>query len=190
MQSSINYLKYISYARLALLLAMFSLALILLLSSSAMAAVDNFKEQGKGTFRWFGIKIYDVKLMVLPSFSGDYLKDRPMKLEFVYDINIDKNDLVDTTLDEINNLKIGKSEQCKNKNLWATELRTIWPNLKPGDTLKYQINHDDTSNFFYNQKAIGDITDKNFSSCFVSIWLAADSSAKNLRKKLLGIDAR
>ena len=172
------------------LFVMTCLAFSMLLNGSALAADSQFVEQGKGTFRWFGIKIYDVKLLVLPSFSGDYLKDRPMTLEFVYDIDIDKNDLVETTLDEINNLKIGQSQQCNKKQQWATELLSIWPNLKQGDTLKYQLNQDSTSSFYHNQKAVGAITDRNFSSCFISIWLAADTSAKDLRKKLLGINAR
>ena len=186
----INYLNFNSSIRTFIFISLQCVASVLLLNTSAAAAEHSFKEQGKGSFRWFGIKVYDAKLLVVPTFTGDYLNDRPMALEITYDIDIDKNDLVDTTLDEIKNLKIGQSQQCKNKQLWASELRMIWPNLKQGDTLKYQINLDNSSNFYHNQKSIGSITDRNFASCFISIWLATDTSAKNLRKKLLGIDAR
>jgi hypothetical protein len=190
MNLRVHFGKTIDNLKLFKSIALVSILGSIFASSALLANPSTLIEQGSGSFRWFGIKVYDVRLMATPTFSGNFLYDRPMVLEFTYDIQIDKNDLVTTTLEEINNLKIGQTQQCDKKQVWATELRTIWPDLKPGDTLKYQINIDDTSDFYHNQKAIGSIADRNFSSCFVSIWLAADSSAKTLRKKLLGINAR
>ncbi|NVJ61978.1 MAG: chalcone isomerase family protein [Gammaproteobacteria bacterium] len=162
----------------------FSLLLFSFLSSAAFAEPE-LSLQGEGTYRWWGIKVYDAKLYVSPDFSGDALTSKPLALEIIYDIDIDKKDLVETTEEEWDELKISKTEQCKSRKQWAEKLLEIWPNLEQGDKLKFNVYQDGQSEFFYNNDSVGVIDDKNFAPCFLAIWLAEDTSASSLRRSLL-----
>ena len=142
---------------------------------------------GKGTYTWWGIKIYDAELKSTRTFKGDYKTHRPIELTITYDIDIDKEDLMETTMDEWSSLKIGQSKQCANKQEWSSQLMAIWPNLKQGDTLTLNVGEANHSVFSYNSNPVGTIEDPNFAICFLSIWLADDTSAKSLRKNLLNI---
>lgn len=167
-----------AYSRLTLLFVSAVMSLSLL-------AESELKLHGEGTYRWWGIKIYDAKLFVAQDFSGDALNSKPLALEITYDIDIDKKDLVETTEEEWDELKISTSEQCQSRKLWAEKLLNIWPNLEQGDRLKYQVYDNGSSEFFHNEKSVGAITDENFAPCFLAIWLAEDTSASGLRKDLL-----
>ena len=164
-----------------------TLFVVSFLSSNAVASDSGLNTIGQGTYTWWGIKIYDAKLRSTDSFSGDYKSHRPIELTITYDIDIDKDDLMETTMDEWASLKIGQSEYCSNKKDWSRQLLSIWPNLKQGDSLTVHVAETNRSAFSYNGKAIGNIEDPRFANCFLSIWLAEDTSAKSLRKKLLNI---
>ncbi len=160
--------------------------------SQATSFVNNDSQQvwhtqGSGTYRWFGIKIYDAKLLVAPKFNGDFKQARPIALEITYDIDIDKNDLIETTLEEWESLEIGKSQTCQNQQLWAKQLEQVWPNLKQGDKLRLEIDIKNQASFYYNDDLTGAMQDVNFGTCFLAIWLDKDSSAPGLRKKLLNL---
>lgn len=145
------------------------------------------REIGKGKYTWFGIKIYDARLLAPADFKGEFETASPLILEIEYDMDIDSKDLVETTQDEWKELKIGQSETCKNQLEWAKRLAVIWPDLKQGDKLRLNVNKKRESEFFYNEKSIGLIEDPNFSTCFLAIWLAKDSSADDLREDLLAL---
>lgn len=144
-------------------------------------------ELGQGTYRWWGIKVYDARLMVEKSFDGNYFYSRPIALEIQYDIDIDSDDLIETTKEEWDELSISKTDWCRNRDEWVTQLASIWPNLEQGDKLRHEVNRKGESLFFFNNVYLGKISDLNFGPCFLSIWLAPDTSAPRLRKRLLAL---
>lgn len=150
-------------------------------------SANDVDKVGEGKYTWFGIKIYDARLFAPKGFNGDFETTSPIVLEIEYDMDIDSKDLVETTQDEWKDLKIGRSETCKNQVAWAGILSVIWPDLKQGDKLRLNVDNNRVSQFFYNEKSIGLIDDPDFATCFLAIWLAEDSSADDLREDLLAL---
>lgn len=177
-------------SRLLFLITVLVASLILPRSLSADPKTTKDKqaeliELGQGTYRWWGIKVYDARLMVEKSFDGNYFYSRPIVLEIQYDIDIESEDLIETTKEEWEELSISKTDWCRNRTDWLTQLAEIWPNLEQGDTLRHEVNRNGESLFYFNDEYLGKIEDVNFGPCFLSIWLAPDTSAPGLRKRLL-----
>ncbi len=147
-------------------------------------------ELGKGSFRWWGIKVYDARLLVNEEFDGNYFYNRPLTLEIQYDIDIDSEDLVETTREEWEELSISQTDWCRDREQWLTQLSQLWPDLKQGDKLRHEINVQGESVFYFNDQRLGEIKDINFGPCFLSIWLASDTSAPGLRKNLLALKSQ
>ncbi|WP_144395105.1 chalcone isomerase family protein [Pleionea sediminis] len=155
--------------------------------SQGWANTHQLTEVGNGKYTWFGIKVYDAKLLAGENFDGDFKKSAPLALEILYDMDIDSSDLVETTNDEWEEIAIGKTNFCQGKKLWSEQLLDIWPDLKEGDRLKLFVDEERSSTFYHNDSVIGSIKDPNFSTCFLAIWLAEDSSAQDLREDLLSL---
>jgi len=65
-------------------------------------------------------------------------------------------------------------------------LLSIWPNIGKGDSLTLITDEQGKSTFLFNDEKVGVIDDIAFSSDFLAIWLAENTSEPALRKKLLG----
>jgi hypothetical protein len=140
---------------------------------------------GEGSYNWWGIKIYDARLLTLSNFNSDFMSVKPIALEIRYDMDIDSEDLIKTTKEEWNRLQLVKESKCDERNQWLQELSAIWPDLNEGDRLQFLLATSGESMFFFNGQFIGKISDSHFGGCFLAIWLAADSSASKLRQQLL-----
>ncbi|NVJ51806.1 MAG: chalcone isomerase family protein [Gammaproteobacteria bacterium] len=141
-----------------------------------------------GTYRWWGIKIYDATLEHPGGQPNEVMYARPLKFTIVYDIDIDKDDLLETTIEQWEELAISRTESCQERQPWVQRLSQIWPNLEQGDSLTFEVFQNGESQFLYNQKPIGTLADTQFAPCFLAIWLAEDTSASSLRKQLLNLE--
>lgn len=144
-------------------------------------------KQGSGSYRWWGIKVYDATLLTPDHFDGDYSRTRPLALEITYNINIKKEALIESTYDQWSEIATGQQPGCGNKKRWSAVLLTIWPNLAKGDSLKVVVTSENVAQFYHNDAFVGNVPDPAFAHCFLSIWLAQDTTAPDLRKQLLSI---
>ncbi len=105
----------------------------------------------------------------------------PLLFEIEYLRDITQQDLISRTLEQWQHLNIDETDY----NRFLPTLKSIWPDIKAGDSLALLVN-DDSSHFYFNDDYIGTITQANFGPLFLAIWLSPDTSQPKLRKKLLG----
>jgi hypothetical protein len=130
------------------------------------------------------VLFWDVYNSSLYSKTGEYETEIfPQALKINYLRDIDAKDLIDRTQDEWKKLGIEKVKFSP----WILLLTDILPDIKKGDTLLLNVNKNQQSEFFFNGKTIGKITDQAFGKSFLRIWLDENCSYPKVRNKLIGL---
>lgn len=135
---------------------------------------------GEGSFRWFGLKIYDAQLWV-----GDagYRADAAFALDLNYARNLSGVKIAEASRDEIAKLGIGTEAQ---RAAWLANMVRLFPNVAEGDRITGVFQPGSGARFYFNGKLLGDVADVQFAQAFFAIWLDAKTTAPALRKALLG----
>ena len=156
---------------------------ILVFSGVSMASpIDELKKVGEAKLK---VLFWDVYNSSLYNQTGVYQAEQfPQALKINYLRDIDAEDLIKRTQDEWENLGIKQATFSQ----WIPLLTNIFPNIKKGDTLLLSVNENQQSEFFFNGKTIGTITDKTFGKSFLRIWLDENCSYPKVRNKLIGLD--
>ena len=158
------------------------LIMFFVLSLPAYAAItDHLKKVGEGNMSWMFLDIYRATFFTE---NGVYQAfDYPQALSITYLKDINKNRLLEATkkqwlLQDYDQLQIES---------WIDELSQIWPNIKSNDNLIFYVDKNNQGIFYYNQRLIGSVSDKELSTAFLAIWLSHKTSQPKLRRQLLGI---
>jgi hypothetical protein len=138
------------------------------------------RPSGATTLRWFGIKIYDVALFAQ---EIPYTSNGTAVLSIRYDISIKHHRLLETTLQEWQRLGQGTETQ---RTQWIKQLDKLWPDLKPGDRLTAFKRRDGPTQFYFDDRLLGEISDPAFGPAFFAIWLDPNCRYPAVRKALLG----
>ncbi|GAB3000468.1 chalcone isomerase family protein [Psychrosphaera aestuarii] len=144
---------------------------------------ESYKLSGKAEFSYLFWDVYDSYLY---NQSGKFVSSKkwyeqaPLVLEIRYKRDIKAKDLVDSTVEQWQHLKIAEQEYLP----YVGWLNEIWPNLKEGDRLALYM-FSDRSVFFYNNRFLAEHEGGEFGKIFLDIWLSDDTSEPKLRKKLL-----
>jgi hypothetical protein len=152
------------------------------------APLDNLIEVGRGEMRWFGMDIYDARLL---SDEGRYDgpgATGPVALAIVYRRNISRDRLLRTTQREW--LRLERELQLGGPAVidgWLGELAAIWPDVTPGDQLIARYDPGGATRFYGNDGLLGVIDDPKFGPAFLGIWLHPQTRAAELRAALLGV---
>jgi hypothetical protein len=138
------------------------------------------RPSGATTLRWFGIKVYDVALFAseLP-----YTTNGAAVLSIHYAISIKHHRLLETTLAEWQRLGQGTETQ---RAQWLKQLAALWPDLKSGDRLTAFKQRAGPTQFYFDDRLLGEIPDPAFGPAFFAIWLDAKCRYPAVRKLLLG----
>jgi hypothetical protein len=163
-----------------------SLLWALLAGASAFAAAPHIDAEipaarlaGEGSYRWFGLKVYDAQLWV-----GDagYRSDTGFALDLHYARNLSGAKIAEASRDEISKLGIGTPAQHA---AWLASMTRLFPDVAEGDRLTGIFMPGLGARFYFNGKLRGEISDVQFASAFFAIWLDAKTTAPALRKALL-----
>jgi len=153
--------------------------LLLLVSFSASASINNLKTVGQAEMRWLFFPLYQVALKTA---DGRYQGNRyPQALDILYRRNIAKEDLLTATDNQWQRLRVPEVQRQQ----WLKQLGTIWPTIKRGDRLGLSVNTDGSNNFIYNGRNIGGVNDKKFGESFLAIWLSPNTSQPSIRQLLI-----
>jgi hypothetical protein len=155
----------------------------LVFSGVTMASpLGELKKVGEAKLK---VLFWDVYNSSLYSQTGEYqIEQFPQALKINYLRDIDAEDLIERTQDEWQKLGI-KQETFKQ---WIPLLTDIFPDIKKGDTLLLNVNENQQSEFFFNGKTIGKVTDQTFGKSFLRIWLDENCSYPKVRNKLIGLN--
>ncbi len=154
---------------------------------TAATPLDDLVEVGSGQMRWFGMEIYDARLLNGGGAVGEATEAGPVALEITYLRSISSERLVRTTAREWRRLdrELGLPDQSRVEN-WLTQLQAIWPNVAPGDQIIAIAQPDGTTHFHGAGGPLGVVDDPAFGAAFLGIWLHPDTRAPDLRAALIG----
>ncbi len=145
--------------------------------------VQQARLAGQGSFRWFGLKIYDAQLWV-----GDQgvVANTPLTEKLVLDLryarSLQGTKIAAASQEEMQKLGFGTAQQRAN---WQSSMEKLFPDVKNGTHLSGVYLPDEGARFYLNGRLIGEIRDAEFGRAFFAIWLDAGTSAPSLRKALL-----
>ena len=154
---------------------------VLCLPPTAFASpVDDLQKVGSARLKVLLWTIYDSTLY---SPDGNYERVEPdLALELTYRREIAAQELIERTAQEWQNLGLDSREQAS----WLEQLKTLWPDVRPGDTLTLRVDAQLGSRFYFNDQFIGELEDADFTRRFLAIWLDSNSRYPRQRAELLG----
>ena len=138
--------------------------------------------QGRGTYRWLGLQIYDATLWTGPEGWNDQLKHK-VALDLRYARSLIGRKIADASVQEMEKLHQGSASQ---RQRWLQQMTTLFPDVKEGTHITGIYIPNESARFYLDGKWLGEIRDPEFARAFFSIWLDPQTSAPDLRKKLLG----
>jgi hypothetical protein len=137
--------------------------------------------RGEVHYSWLIFDVYHAKLWAP---KGEDIFSKPFTLELKYKRDFLGSDITDRSVTELKGQGVNKDLLSK----WDGKLRSIFPDIKKGDTIFANFNPSNGVTFILNgNKNIGVIKEQGFSIAFMNIWLGPKTSEKDMRNKLLGI---
>lgn len=154
--------------------------LMLLSGGSLASTLPPLQLVGEARLSVLFWNVYDSRLYTE---DGRYSENqRPLRLEITYLMDIKSDALVEQTAKEWEHLKVEHPGQAA----WLEQLNDLWPDVSKGDTITLELDADNRSLFYLNEKLLGDMDDPEFGEHFVAIWLSPDTSRPRVREALLG----
>ena len=144
--------------------------------ASSEAPLTGLKRWGSGSYRWFGLRIYDATL-----WAGSDPTQPPLALKLTYQRNIRGSDIAEASIDGLR--KIGTADKAQ-LAYWGEKMTQLFPDVHANDYLLGVYRHGG-ADFYYNDHLIGSIDDEAFGASFFGIWLDSRTSAPALRAALL-----
>lgn len=141
------------------------------------------KLSGEGSFRWFGLKIYDAKLWISDKgLNTADLHSTPFALNLRYARCLKGKKIADASSEQIQKLGLGSSQQ---RATWQVRMEQLFPDVEDGSNLTGLYLPNEGTHFFLDGKLLGTIADADFANAFFAIWLSPSTSAPQLRDALL-----
>jgi hypothetical protein len=134
--------------------------------------------RGKYHYSYWGFDIYHAKLFM----DKDCIYPQcDLVLELKYDADFEGTDIVKRSIEEIDSQK---HLEEKVKNNYTEILNNIFPNINKGDIIKGKMIKE-RSQFYLNNKFIGQIDDPTLTRYFFDIWLSPQTTEPTMRQALL-----
>jgi len=139
------------------------------------------KKVGDGRLSYMIWDVYDAALYAS---EGVWQKTKPYALQLSYLRDFKGKKIADRSIEEMRGQ--GITDEMK-LAAWHAQMDKIFPDVTDGDVLTGIYTDSGDSIFYKNGEEIGQINDPEFSAAFFGIWLDENTSAPELRKKLLGV---
>ena len=139
---------------------------------------------GQGSYRWFGLKLYDASLWreAKPN-DVDLWWQAPFVLELTYARDLSGERIAQASIEEIKRLHKGTPER---QAAWLKLMTDVFPDVHKGTRLSGHFIPEQGVRFYHDGVLLEKIVDVEFAKSFFSIWLDERTSAKHLRRELLG----
>ncbi len=135
---------------------------------------------GKGRLSVMFWDVYDAALFAP---GGQWRAEGPFALSLTYLRDIRGRAIADRSAEEIRKLGFGDEVTLAT---WHNQMRGIFPDVAEGTTLTGVYTEDGESIFYHDDQEIGRVRDPAFGRYFFNIWLDPQTSAPELRARLLG----
>jgi hypothetical protein len=151
------------------------------------AELPGARTQGEGQMRFFGLRVYDVRLWAGEPPSAATWPALPLALEIEYARELDGQAIAERSLKEMRRqAEISADTGAR----WLAEMSRIFPDVRSGDRITGVQRPGTGARFFVNGRLQGELLDADFARLFFGIWLSPRTSEPALREALLGAGAR
>ena len=149
------------------------------------AALPDAELSGSGSYRWFGLKLYDARLWTTRKpLSPDNWESTPLALELVYARTLYGERIAKASVDEM--LKVGFGTPAQHA-AWLEAMKRVFPDVSEGTQLVGIYQPGGATRFLRDGQPAGEIADPEFGKAFFAIWLHPKTSAAKLRLALFGM---
>lgn len=138
--------------------------------------------QSEAQMRFFGLRIYDIRLWVSEQVNADNWARQTLALELEYARSLSGREIAKRSLVEMRR----QAEISEDKaQRWLAEMEAAFPDVKAGDRISGLFEPGRGVQFFVNSQPRRQIADGDFARLFSGIWLAPQSSEPGMREQLL-----
>jgi len=150
------------------------------LASAVRSSVPSAELVGEGRLRILGFRVFDAKLYAP---DGEYDPDNAFALELTYLRSFSGDAIANETIKEISRQGYQNSAKL---NAWGRTLESLFPDVEPGQSITGVRTASGGTVFYFGNRNIGAINDREFTSRFFSIWLGNNTRNPGLRAQLVG----
>jgi hypothetical protein len=142
-----------------------------------------WRKRGTATLRVLLFKVYDATLWSSAEKANPLEEVAPFALDITYALAVKRDDLVDTSMQEMTRLR---NPNAATLSRWNASLKSVFPSVASGDRLLGVSIPGKGARFYHNGKLTGEVTDSAFSEAFFAIWLDGNTKKPDVRRALLG----
>jgi Chalcone isomerase-like len=142
-----------------------------------------WRKRGTATLRVLLFKVYDATLWSSAEKANPLEEAAPFALDITYALAVKRDDLVDTSMQEMTRLR---NPNAATLSRWNASLKSVFPSVASGDRLLGVSIPGKGARFYHNGKLTGEVTDSAFSEAFFAIWLDGNTKKPDVRRALLG----
>ena len=156
-------------------------------SAAAPSAVRTFfrgtpRLIGQHRFTYWGFEVYDASLWGNTAFAPQDWAKQNLVLELRYLRDFKGADIAQRSIDEMQGQRALSAAQ---KQTWAGVLLSLIPNVRSGERLTGSCTADKDMQLLHQDRLLGEVTDVELAQRFFGIWLAPETSQRQLRQQLL-----
>ena len=156
-------------------------------SAAAPSAVRTFfrgapRLIGQHRFTYWGFEVYDASLWGNTAFAPQDWAKQSLVLELRYLRDFKGADIAQRSIDEMQGQRTLSAAQ---KQTWAGVLQSLIPNVRSGERLTGIYTPDKGMQLLHQDRLLGEVTDVDLAQRFFGIWLAPETSQRQLRQQLL-----
>ena len=156
-------------------------------SAAAPSAVRTFfrgtpRLIGQHRFTYWGFEVYDASLWGNTAFAPQDWAKQSLVLELRYLRDFKGADIAQRSIDEMQGQRTLSAAQ---KQTWSGVLLSLIPNVRSGERLTGIYTPDKGMQLLHQDRLLGEVTDVDLAQRFFGIWLAPETSQRQLRQQLL-----
>ncbi|MGV0958486.1 MAG: chalcone isomerase family protein [Limnohabitans sp.] len=137
---------------------------------------------GQHRFTYWGFEVYDASLWAGSEFSPEDWAQQALILELRYLRDFKGSDIAQRSIDEMHGQRALNPVQLRN---WLETLQKLMPNIRSGERLTGVYRPDKGMQLLHQDRLVGEVRDAELARRFLGIWLAPETSQRQLRQQLL-----
>ncbi|MDZ7591509.1 MAG: chalcone isomerase family protein [Rubrivivax sp.] len=151
------------------------------------AELPRARAQGQGQLRFFGLRVYDIRLWADDGALAANWPTLPLALEIEYARELDGAAIAERSLKEMRRQADIATDTGER---WLDAMTRLFPAVRAGDRVTGVQRPGSGARFFFNGRLLGELPDAEFARLFFGIWLSPRTSEPALREALLGPASR
>ena len=137
---------------------------------------------GQQRLTYWGFDIYDASLWASTPFAPDAWAKQTLVLKLRYLRDFKGADIAQRSIDEMQGQRALTPAQLKN---WSAVLQALIPNVRSGESITGVYQPDKGMQLLHQDRLLGELSDTELAQRFLGIWLAPETSQRQLRQQLL-----